>query len=338
MNKLTKIGASALCGSLAVISTANAGELTVTGGVAMTWTSLSGQVTGNPLGMASNLTFAGSGELDNGWNVALSIAQGDAGAYSNTNIVIGVAGVGDIRVDQGVSGTGIQRMDDLTPSVWEEADGAGLSAGIAKVTGVSAAANIEFTPSSDYVPAGLTLVAAWSPDADSGSTVGDKAASGDNGGALQSGWDFTATATDELHGVSGLTLYGGISRVDQRQTAGTIVGDSEEQVYGVKYALGGFTAGYQRNDDDTGVSGAGSSYENTMYSVTFSVNDNLSVGYNHVESDKTGGNTAEASSYQIAYTMGGATISIADVDVTNQSYASSGRNLEATIVKLGLAF
>jgi hypothetical protein len=39
MNKLTKVGLSALCGSLASISAANAGELSVTGGVDMTWMS-----------------------------------------------------------------------------------------------------------------------------------------------------------------------------------------------------------------------------------------------------------------------------------------------------------
>ena len=39
MNKLTKIGASALCGSLAAVSAANAGDMTVTGGADMTWMS-----------------------------------------------------------------------------------------------------------------------------------------------------------------------------------------------------------------------------------------------------------------------------------------------------------
>ena len=39
MNKLTKVGCSALCGSLAAISAANAGDLTVTGGVDMSWIS-----------------------------------------------------------------------------------------------------------------------------------------------------------------------------------------------------------------------------------------------------------------------------------------------------------
>ena len=149
MNKLTKIGASALCGSLAAISAANAGDLTVTGGADMTWTSIEGATTGNPIGIGSNMTFSGSGELDNGWSVDLSIALTNAAAYSNTNVTIGVPGVGDIRVDQGVSGTGIQRMDDMTPSVWEEADGAGVSAGITKIAGSSAGPVIQYTPSED---------------------------------------------------------------------------------------------------------------------------------------------------------------------------------------------
>jgi len=46
MNKLTKVGCSALCGSLAAISAANAGDMTVTGGVDMTWISLGDATTG----------------------------------------------------------------------------------------------------------------------------------------------------------------------------------------------------------------------------------------------------------------------------------------------------
>ena len=55
MNKLTKVGCSALCGSLAAISAANAGELTVTGGADMTFSSVSNQTTGNPIGIGSTL-------------------------------------------------------------------------------------------------------------------------------------------------------------------------------------------------------------------------------------------------------------------------------------------
>ena len=78
-----------------------------------------------------------------------------------------------------------------------------------------------------------------------------------------------------------------------------------------------------------------------MYSITFNVNDDLSVGYNHVESDESGNSkeTAEASSIQAAYTMGGATFRIAEVDVSNQSYSTAATaDLDATIISLGLAF
>ena len=162
MNKLTKLGVSALCGSLAAISSANAGDLSVTGGVDMSWISLDDEATGNPIGMGSNLTFSGSGELDNGWSVALSVAHTNANAYSNTNVVVGIPGLGDVRIDQGTSGTGIQRMDDMTPNVWEEADG-GITAGINKVMGTSAGGTIEFTPS-EVVPAGMTVRFAYSKE------------------------------------------------------------------------------------------------------------------------------------------------------------------------------
>ena len=81
MNKITKIGASALCGSLAAISAANAGDLSVTGGVDMSWTSLPKANSGNPIGIGSNLTFSGSGELDNGWSVKLTVAHTNANVY-----------------------------------------------------------------------------------------------------------------------------------------------------------------------------------------------------------------------------------------------------------------
>ena len=66
MNKITKIGLSALCGSLASVSAAHAGALEVTGTAEATWTNLGDEVTGNPIGMNTGLTFKGSGELDGG--------------------------------------------------------------------------------------------------------------------------------------------------------------------------------------------------------------------------------------------------------------------------------
>jgi len=333
MNKLTKIGVSALCGSLAAISAANAGDLTVTGGIDLTWMSEEDVTTGNPVGMGSNYTLKGSGELENGWTVDLSIAQGNASAYSSTNVTIGLPGLGDVLISHGTSGTGIQRYDDITPTAWEEADGAGLSAGINKITGTSAGGTIEITPT-EAMPAGLTTHIAWSKDADSGDT-GDKTGGGTSG-ILGSGWDITLEASSELTGVEGLTVYGGISEVEQFQNEGTTNGDRSEEVWGVKYAAGGFTVGYQQSDEETGKTGK-TGYENTAYSVSFNVNDDLSVSYGHVESNQEGGsNDAEADSLQAAYTMGGATFRLAQVDVDNQTYGTI--DYKATIVSLGLAF
>ena len=335
MNKLNKIGVSALCGSLAAISAANAGDLSVSGGADMTWVSQEKAVVGNPVGIGSNMTFSGSGELENGWTVDLSIAHANGAAYSNTNVVIGLPGMGDVRIDQGVSGTGIQRMDDITPTVWEEADG-GITAGINKIMGVSAGANIEITPT-DSMPDGLTARFAFAKDAD-GNTTNDKGVGGDSG-LLGSGWDLTLEATDALHGVTGLTVYGGISRVDQVQNSATHDGDKEEEVYGIKYAMGAFSLGWQQSDEDTGIT-ATASYENTAYGITFNVNDDLSIGYNHVESDQSGSAIdPEADSFQIAYTMGGASIRLMEQSVKNQTYSSAATaDFDATIISLGLAF
>jgi len=334
MNKLSKLGVSALCGSLAAISAANAGDLTATGGATLTWLTESGQVTGNPIGMTSAVSFKGSGELDNGWNVALTIGGNDAGAYSATNVVITLPGMGDVRIDQGASGTGIARMDDMTPSVYEEADGAGISAGIDKTLGVNTGTTIEVTPS-EVMPAGLTARFAYSKDADGGN-VNDKSVGGSTG-ALGSGYDITLEAGSDLTGVDGLTLYAGMSEIEQYQNATTVSGDRSEMTYGVKYATGSFTVGFQMSDEETGLTGT-TDYENTYYSVTFNVNDDLSIGYNHVESDEksTTPVTAEATSYQAAYTMGGATFSIAEVDISNRNYGTT--NHDGHVISLGLAF
>jgi len=338
MNKLSKLGVSALCGSLAAISAANAGDLTATGGATVTWLSEEGAVTGNPIGMTSAVSFIGEGELDNGWNVKMTIAGNDAGAYSATNIIITLPGMGDVRIDQGASGTGIARMDDMTPSVYEEADGAGISAGIDKTLGVNTGTTIEVTPT-EAMPDGLTAHFAYSKDADSGNT-NDKTAGGASN-ELGSGWDATIEASSDLTGVDGLTLYAGMSEYEQYQNSGSHNGDGSERVYGVKYATGAFTVGYQMSTEETGETSV-TDYENTMYSVTFSVNDDLSIGYNHVESDKVSSAThgdAEATSYQAAYTMGGATFSIAEVDIKNRAYGTSAAaDVSGTVISMGLAF
>ena len=341
MNKLTKIGLTALAGSLATVAGAQAGAISVGGGADITWTkeqsnsSSSGQsVTGNPLGWKNNLTFSYGGELDNGISWSANAYNSDAQALTSSNITFDLAGMGTLVIDNGAGGMGLDALDDKMPSAWEEADGAGLGAGINKIAGTSAGGTIEVTPSA-YTPDGLTVRFAFAQDADSGNT-NDKTAGGSSG-VLGSGWDLTLEASSDLTGVDGLTLYGGMSNVEQYQNASTYDGDVKETVYGFKYAVGGFTFGAQTSDEDTGAT-ATASYDNVAYGITFQINDDLSVSYGHTESDN-GATTAEADSIQASYTMGGATISIAEVEVNNATYSTaSTADKDATIISLGLAF
>jgi len=336
MNKLTKLGVSALCGSLAAVSAANAGDLSVAGGVDMSWVSMDDAETGNPLGIGSNYTLSGSGELDNGWNVALSIAMLNKNQYSNTNVTVTIPALGDFRISHGVSGSGIDRMDDVTPNVWEEAYATGLSNGINTISGASAGSNIEWTP--NMMPDGLTARISYSPDV-SGSKNNDKASSG--GAAGQgSGYDVTLVATDAVLGMSGLTIGGGVSQINQE--GGTNVnGDKDETTLYATYAMGGFTIGYQWSEEDLGTSASEQEYTNDGYGITFAINDDLSIGYNYYESEQTSTTnvTNEAESYQIAYSMGGASIRLAEGRSDNQDY-NTGTNYDKdnTVLSVSLAF
>jgi outer membrane protein OmpU len=335
MNKVTKLGVSALCGSLAAVSAANAGDMTVTGGVDMSWISLDDQTTGNPIGMGSNLTFAGSGELDNGWSFALSVAIGNQDAYSNTNVTVTVPDLGAFRIDQGVSATGLDRIDDVTPNVWEEAWGTGVGTGINTVNGVSASSNIEYTP--NMLPDGLTAVFSYSPDV-GGNTANDLASSaGAASNPKEGGYDITLTATDAITGMEGLTLYAGYSAFDRTSAEG----DAEDTTIYATYAIGGFTFGYQWSEADLGTTTGAQQYDNDGYGITFAINDDLSIGYNHYESKQTNtaNVTSEATSMQIAYSAGGLSLRLAAGEGDNMAYQTGAAyDRDSTVLSVALAF
>ena len=73
MNNFKKIGMTALAASL-VSTSVFAGEMAVTGSAKMTMDGFSGTDlhTGTGFSMGNQLTFSGSGELDNGMTVSLS--------------------------------------------------------------------------------------------------------------------------------------------------------------------------------------------------------------------------------------------------------------------------
>ena len=333
---MTKLGVSALCGSLAAVSSANAGELSVTGGVDMTWISMNDAQTGNPIGIGSDMTFAGSGELDNGWGVALSIAAKNRLAYSTTNVTVTVPGLGDLRVGQGGSGTGIDRMDDVTPNVWEEAYATGLTNGIQTVNGASGGTGIEWTP--DMLPDGVTARVFYTPEV-AGSANNDKAGSGAGGSG--SGYDATLVLGDGVTGLSGFTIGGGFASINNTATSGE--GDIEDVTIYATYAVGGLTLGYQWSEADLGTTTGAQQYDNDGYGITFAINDDLSIGYNHYESEQDNGSSAnvtnEATSLQIAYSMGGASIRLAQGKGDNMAYQTGAAyDKDNTILSVALAF
>jgi len=346
MNKLTKVGCSALCSSLAVISAANAGELTVTGGAALTYVSLGTQTTGNPYGMSSAVTFKGSGELDNGWTYGLTIAHNDQDAYSASAIDITMGGFGTIEFDQGNSGNGIAAYDNVMPTAWEEAHGAGLSGGVKTVLGSGASDNIQWTLPTVL---GTTINLTYAREYGSSDTA-DKATGNsedENGQAYDATIKINPSLGTEI--LSGLNLYAGASTVEHYDNNG-LDEDKYEGVGAITYALGPVEIGAMWSGlyDGDETNADYHSYKNHAFGIAFNVNDDFSVSYGEYQTRKagytqdavqSGENTrvVEVTSWQAAYTMGGASFRVADVKADNAGF-SAGTNQSATIVSLGLAF
>jgi len=180
---------------------------------------------------------------------------------------------------------------------------------------------------------------AWSPNA-GGANAGDKEGSGTVTGVARSGWDAIVSLSSDFTGVDGLSLDVGLSQVSQDTTHGTTDGDKEETVVAATYAVGNWTVGYQWTEVELGTSSGAQKYTNDGWGITFNVNDDLSVGYNHYESEQDNDTdvTTEATSIQVAYTMGGASIRLADSEVDNPLYSTSAADLEATTLSVALAF
>jgi outer membrane protein OmpU len=346
MNKLTKVGCSALCGSLAAISAANAGDLSVTGGADLTFVSHGTEVTGNPFGMASAVTFKGSGELDNGWTFNLSIADGDGGAYSATTIDMTMGGLGTIEFDHGNSGNGIAAYDNVLPTAWEESHGAGVSGGVKTVLGVGSSNNVQYTLPTVL---GTTLAVTYAHQVGVSDT-NDKTVSGapvNTGRGIDVTMKINPSLGTEI--LSGLNLYAGGSNIEVYDNANANE-DKYEGVGAVTYALGPIEVGQMwsimYDGDETNQDFH--TYKNHGFGIAFNVNDDFSVSYGQYKSRKAyvegsaayigeEDRVAEVTSWQAAYTMGGASIRVADVKAENALF-SSANDQTATIVSLGLAF
>ena len=120
MDNIKKIGLTAL-GTALIASSANAGDLSVTGAASMTFTGQQGGVTNNGWSMADSVTFSGSAEMDNGWTVTASYElDGDDAGMDSRSVKIDMGDSGTLTfAGHGNSGQ-INAIDDMTPSANEE--------------------------------------------------------------------------------------------------------------------------------------------------------------------------------------------------------------------------
>jgi len=360
MNKLTKVGLSALCGSLASISAANAGTMEVLGTATATWTQLGGQVTGNPIGMNTGLTFKGSGELDGGQTFSVSLVDTDKAAWSSANITLNTNSLGTFILSSAEGGQGIGGYDDNMPRAWEEVWDTGIATNANFQKGVGSSTNISWTTPKF---AGTTLQVAWAPDND-GVQNNNKSVSGSASDKFNHGLDVVLDI-DAQGDVGGVNLFVGYSETDVIVGSGplkTHQGDHEEGVGGIQLTLGPVQVGYQASVEriQTQAANANNYYGNDSWGVAFNVNDDLSVSYS--EARHVGSKTKKSSqtdfsnvksntneynpkswmrgdSIQVAYTIGGVGLKYSDTSYDNTAYTYDSKvPRESRIFAVSLAF
>jgi len=376
MNKITKVGLSALCGSLASISAVNAGTLDVTGSATATWTSLGGQVTGNPIGMASSMTFTGNGELDGGQTFKVAIAHTNQAAFSVAGITLNTNSLGKWVLSSAEGGQGIGGYDDNMPYAWEEVWGTGISTSVNLEKGVGSSTNISWT---SPTIAATTLQIAYAPDND-GVANNNKATSGLASTHFNKGYDAVLDINPTWdNGSINLFIGGSVTEVMKDRTTNlkNLTGDHEEAVVGLKVSLGPLEAGGQISAThlQTQSYGAVQYYGNTSWGVAFNVNDNLSISYSEAQhlqaktknegsgSSVTGNTTDTAGpltngmkgydvaedyhpkswmrgdSLQVAYTIGGIGLKFADTTYDNTGYSYDKKEpRDAKTLAVSLAF
>ena len=373
MNKLTKVGLSALCGSLASISAVSAGSLDVTGTAEATWTSLGGQETGNPIGMNTGLSFTGNGELDGGQTFSITIAHTDKVAWSSANIALNTNNIGTFKLSSAEGGQGIGGYDDNMPRAWEEVWDTGIATNANFQKGVGSSTNISWTSPTAL---GTTLQLAYAPDNDGAQNVnkGTSAATSDH-----FAFGIDGVLDIDMQGdAGGVNLFVGASMTEVAQERGAglknYTGDHEEGVVGLIVTVGPLQAGAQVSAErlQTQAVNATNYYGNSSWGVAFNVNDNLSVSYSEarhvqVRTKKQGfsdaANAATASgggastrgsqntneftpkswmrgdSIQVAYTIGGIGLKYAQTNYDNTGFSFDAKApKDSTIIAMTLAF
>ena len=321
---------------LFAVSTAQAGEMTVTGSMQATYQSNSENTTGNPLGMDREIKFSGSTELDNGMNMSVMQDFTDTGAFGDAKITFGnVGGLVDIYV--GTDGSEMDAIDDITPTAFEEANGSGSGSHV-DIGNLAAEMGIGFKAT---LPILGTVSGQYIPKGDSAEN-GDKVASGDTNALVGDGSELVVrTALGDVPFVGdflgGNTLTLGYATAEEATVANTT--DLFELTAALTGSYGNFSYGYQREHVDLGqtVALTDAIFHNVeTIGLAYAINDALSVSYNTIESKRhnvafDNSYTTKTDAINIGYTVGGLTLGFQDASTDHANFVRDAKDDTRTL-------
>ena len=252
MNKLKKVGLTALAGSM-VASSAIAADVTVGAGWSMSYTGVDSDEQGGTASwtMGDSVTFTTTGELDNGWT-ATAYYELDDDTMDDQKLTLDMGDMGTFVFGDGAAGGfGIDAVKNFVPG----ADTPAYSLG--------------FTDAAYVGGAGDTGNLAYKlPIGDTGLTVGAEQEVDAAGGYSRS---MSVKYTNDDMGFS---FGAGSSELAPDNGSG---GNSETAI-GASYTMGAFKIGANHNETDYG-STSTNDIDNQHYGVSFAVNDDLTVSY-----------------------------------------------------------
>jgi len=301
MNKMTKIGLTALAGSL-VTTSAFAGAMSVSGSAKVSYAS-KGASAAQPYSNSKGITFSGSGELDNGFTVSTSYTMTDAG-FSTSSVSLDMGDAGTLHFMNSTAKAGLDKYADVMPTageeVWDDVDGD--DNGVVGVIGGNAFGY-------EVSAMGLTLSAHWAKETNGTS-------------------NSIVAVADEL--MDGLQVGYGMGSVPASSTS-----ENDHSTVWAKYTAGMATVGVQSSSIDNN-----SADEDRMHmAISLAVNENMSVsfGQSTVDFETAGKVDEESSGVSASYTMGGMTFA-AVMNQTDSIAGTSGSDAEFKEFSVAFAF
>ena len=352
MKKISKLLVGILFSAL-VIAPSYAGELSVTGGATATYT-IGGDDSGSGknLGISNELDFSASGELDNGytWNYQVQL-DGASAANDDTRLEIGTdMGTIGLYVTEGGMSKELHGVGALGAGFDYISPASGTAGAFKTGYDVDGYSNIQYHTPAGMLPYGAQIKLGYVPDMNDTTQMSAKE-NNSTPATHATGRNLTQVSLTASP-VDGLTIQGDAANTSNETGVNVSTEEGVSANLGAKYTMGQVTVGYVEGGYQPAIaSGEITYYENKFMGIQFDVNDALSVSYNVDESNKhtraavavaaTAGTKTEVEmeqkSLQLAYTTGGATIGIAQVDVNNSDY-TSGKEETQSVVSLAVAF